>query len=73
MVNDHIPPGMRRVLIRLGETPVAVFAADWRLVWWNRSWATLLASTRSRRSSSCAPAGTRLVTSHKRMIDSIYA
>jgi transcriptional regulator with XRE-family HTH domain len=42
MVNDHIPPGMQRVLTRLGEIPVAVFAADWRLVWWNRSWAALL-------------------------------
>jgi len=36
MINDHIPPGMQRVLTRLGETPVAVFAADWRLIWWNR-------------------------------------
>ncbi len=33
---------MQRVLTRLGETPVAVFAADWRLIWWNRSWAALL-------------------------------
>jgi len=42
VITDHIPPGMQRVLTRLGETPVAVFAADWRLVWWNRSWAALL-------------------------------
>jgi transcriptional regulator with XRE-family HTH domain len=41
-ITDHIPPGMQRVLTRLGETPVAVFAADWRLIWWNRSWAALL-------------------------------
>jgi transcriptional regulator with XRE-family HTH domain len=41
-VSDHIPPGMQRVLTRLGETPVAVFAADWQLIWWNRSWAALL-------------------------------
>ena len=33
---------MQRILTRLGETPVAVFAADWRLVWWNRSWTALL-------------------------------
>lgn len=33
---------MRRVLTRLGDAPVAVFAADWRLVWWNRSWAAVL-------------------------------
>jgi hypothetical protein len=41
-ITDHIPPGMQRVLTRLGETPVAVFAADWRLIWWNRGWAALL-------------------------------
>jgi transcriptional regulator with XRE-family HTH domain len=41
-ITDHIPPGMQRVLTRLGETPVAVFAADWQLIWWNRSWAALL-------------------------------
>src|SRR5580692_353030 len=28
--------------LRLSETPVAVFAADWRLIWWNRSWTALL-------------------------------
>ena len=33
---------MQSVLTRLGETPVSVFAADWRLIWWNRSWAALL-------------------------------
>jgi len=33
---------VQRVLTRLGETPVAVFAADWRLIWWNRGWAALL-------------------------------
>ena len=42
MITDHIPPGMQRVVTRLGDTPVAVFAADWRLVWWNRSWEALL-------------------------------
>ncbi|MEU8175146.1 helix-turn-helix domain-containing protein [Microbispora hainanensis] len=42
MISDHVPPGMQRVLTRLGDAPVAVFAADWRLLWWNRSWAALL-------------------------------
>lgn len=42
MISDHIPPGMHRVLTRLGDTAVAVFAADWELVWWNRGWAALL-------------------------------
>lgn len=42
MITDHIGPGLQRVLTRLGETPAAVFTADWRLIWWNRSWAALL-------------------------------
>ena len=41
-ISDHLPPGMQRVLARLGDVAVAVFAADWRLVWWNRGWAALL-------------------------------
>jgi hypothetical protein len=30
------------VLSRLGDVAVAVFAADWQLIWWNRTWAALL-------------------------------
>jgi hypothetical protein len=41
-ISDHIPPGLQRVLTRLGETPVAVFAADWQLIWWNRTWSAVL-------------------------------
>jgi len=41
-IADHIPPGMQRVLIRLGDTPAAVFSADWRLIWWNHSWTALI-------------------------------
>ena len=41
-ISDHIPPGLRRVLKRLGDTAVAVFAADWQLIWWSRGWAALL-------------------------------
>jgi transcriptional regulator with XRE-family HTH domain len=41
-VRDDIPPGVLRVLARLGDVAVAVFAADWRLIRWNRSWAGLL-------------------------------
>jgi len=41
-ISDHIPPGLQRVLSRLGDTAVAVFAADWQLIWWNRGWAALL-------------------------------
>jgi transcriptional regulator with XRE-family HTH domain len=42
LISDHIPPGVHRVLARLGDVAVAVFAADWQLVWWNRGWAALL-------------------------------
>jgi transcriptional regulator with XRE-family HTH domain len=41
-ISDHIPPGVHRVLTRLGDAAVAVFAADWQLIWWNRSWAALI-------------------------------
>jgi transcriptional regulator with XRE-family HTH domain len=41
-ISDHIPPGLHRVLSRLGDTAVAVFAADWQLIWWNSGWAGLL-------------------------------
>ncbi|MEV0643055.1 helix-turn-helix transcriptional regulator [Streptomyces sp. NPDC050619] len=41
-ISGHIPPGVQRVLTRLGDVAVAVFAADWQLIWWNRSWAGLL-------------------------------
>ncbi len=42
MISDHVPPGMQRVIARLADAPVAVFAADWRLIWWNQSWAAVL-------------------------------
>ncbi|WP_338013510.1 MmyB family transcriptional regulator [Saccharothrix sp. ALI-22-I] len=41
-ISGHIPPGVHRVLSRLGNVAVAVFAADWQLIWWNRHWAGLL-------------------------------
>ncbi|MFJ4616585.1 helix-turn-helix transcriptional regulator [Streptomyces sp. NPDC088812] len=41
-ISDHLPPGVQRMLARLGDVAVAVFAADWQLVWWNRGWAALL-------------------------------
>jgi transcriptional regulator with XRE-family HTH domain len=41
-ISDHIPPGVHRAVNRLGDAAVAVFAADWRLIWWNRGWAALL-------------------------------
>lgn len=41
-ISDHLTPGVQRVLARLGDVAVAVFAADWQLVWRNRGWAGLV-------------------------------
>jgi transcriptional regulator with XRE-family HTH domain len=41
-ISDHIPPGVQRLLSRLEDSALAVFAADWRLLWWNRAWVALL-------------------------------
>ncbi len=41
-ISDHIPPALTRLLNRFDDAAVAVFAADWHLVWWNRGWAALL-------------------------------
>ncbi len=42
IVSDHLPPGLQRILARLGDSPAAVFAADWQLVSWNAGWSALL-------------------------------
>jgi transcriptional regulator with XRE-family HTH domain len=41
-ISERIPTGLHRVLQRLGDVAVAVFAANWQLLWWNRGWAALL-------------------------------
>ncbi|MFC8800691.1 helix-turn-helix transcriptional regulator [Promicromonospora sp. NPDC057138] len=41
-VPDHIPPGVQRLIARLGEVPLAVFTASWDLVTWSPLWAALL-------------------------------
>ncbi|MFI5936614.1 helix-turn-helix domain-containing protein [Actinoplanes sp. NPDC051494] len=41
-ISDHITPGVHRVLRGLGDSAVAVFAADYQLIWWNDAWSTLL-------------------------------
>jgi transcriptional regulator with XRE-family HTH domain len=40
-ISEHIPPGVQRMLARLGDAAAAVFSADWQLIWWNRGWAGL--------------------------------
>lgn len=41
-VSTHVPPGVQRVLARLGDLPVGVFSADWTLLVWTPAWATLI-------------------------------
>lgn len=41
-ISVHVPPGVQRLVARLGDFPIGVFAADWSLVWWNTLWSALL-------------------------------
>jgi len=41
-VPSHIPPGVQRLVARLGEVPLAVFTASWDLITWSPLWAALL-------------------------------
>jgi transcriptional regulator with XRE-family HTH domain len=41
MVDDHVPPGVARLVARLGDVPIGIFAADWRLLSWNDLWIAL--------------------------------
>ncbi|WP_237047655.1 helix-turn-helix transcriptional regulator [Lentzea guizhouensis] len=40
-VGTHVPPSIRRLVTRLGDLPIGVFAADWSLLWWNDMWTAL--------------------------------
>lgn len=41
-IDTHVPAGVQRLVARLGDAPLAVFAADWSLVHWNQSWTALM-------------------------------
>jgi transcriptional regulator with XRE-family HTH domain len=41
-VPEHIPPGVQRLIARLGEVPLAVFTASWDLLVWSPLWGALL-------------------------------
>ena len=58
VISDHISPGVQRLLTRLGDVSAAVFAADWRLLWWNSSWAALVGDP-----SAAAPEDRNFVSS----------
>lgn len=40
-VGTHVPPGVQRLVARLGDVPIGVFTADWALVRWNAMWSAL--------------------------------
>lgn len=40
-IDRHVSAGITRLVSRLGDTPVGVFAADWDLLAWNPMWAAL--------------------------------
>lgn len=40
-IERHVPAGISRLVTRLGDTPVGVFAADWDLLAWNPMWSAL--------------------------------
>ncbi len=40
-IDRHVGPGIARLVGRLADTPVAVFAADWDLLTWNPMWSAL--------------------------------
>jgi transcriptional regulator with XRE-family HTH domain len=40
-VGTHVPPSIRRLVDRLGDLPIGVFAADWSLLRWNDMWTAL--------------------------------
>jgi transcriptional regulator with XRE-family HTH domain len=41
-ISDAITPGVERLVTRLGDVAVAVFAADWRMLQWSPAYAALL-------------------------------
>lgn len=41
-VPTHLPPGVSRLVARLGETPIAVFSAAWDLITWSPLWGALI-------------------------------
>ncbi|RIX30526.1 helix-turn-helix transcriptional regulator [Amnibacterium setariae] len=40
-VPRHVPPGVQRVVDRLGDVPMAVLSASWDLLRWNPLWAAI--------------------------------
>lgn len=41
-ISTHVPAGVQRLITRLGDTPVALFAADWTVLTWTPLWSALV-------------------------------
>jgi transcriptional regulator with XRE-family HTH domain len=41
-ISAHVPPGVQRLIDRLGDAAVAVYDAAWTLIVWNPTWAALM-------------------------------
>jgi transcriptional regulator with XRE-family HTH domain len=46
-ISRHVPPRVHRLVQQLSDAPVAVYAADWTLVSWNRMWAAVIGAPRT--------------------------
>lgn len=47
-VPTHVPPGVQRLVARLGDAPIAVFSADWTLISCSDLWCRLVGDPWSR-------------------------
>lgn len=48
VVATHVPPGVQRLVARVGDAPVAVFSADWTLISCSDLWCRLMGDPWSR-------------------------
>ncbi|MEU4932803.1 helix-turn-helix transcriptional regulator [Streptomyces yokosukanensis] len=46
-VSLHVPSSVHRLVRHMGDAPVAVYAADWTLVSWNRMWTAAIGDPRT--------------------------
>jgi transcriptional regulator with XRE-family HTH domain len=58
-VPSHIPPGVQRLVARLGEVPLAVWTASWDLVTWSPLWAAMFGEP-----ARTGPGGRNLLRAH---------
>lgn len=47
IVSRQVPARVHRLVSRLGDNPIAVFAADWTIIGWNRMWSAAVGDPRT--------------------------